>query len=104
MNVRRGVASVAVGLALAAGAVTPAFATTVQAGGGTWSYGFTGNGTSVYSNYIHPSVFHRASTINYWGDYSCRDARAGSWAKDSQSADPTTGHTDNAYWSKSPCP
>lgn len=69
MRMKRVAATVASAVMMA-GIAIPAFAVTVPAGGGTWSYGTTGNGTSVYSNYHHPSVFHKASTINYWGERS----------------------------------
>lgn len=98
-NVALGIASIA----LAAGTALPALATTTAASGGTWSYGTNGNGTTVYSNYYHPSLTHRGSTINYWGEYSCTTGRAGAWANNSQRADPTRGHTDNSYYATRAC-
>lgn len=103
MGLRRA-ATVVAGVGFAVGVAVPAFATVTPAGGGTWSYGITASGTVVYSNYIHPSVTHRASTINYWGEYSCHDNTKGKWANDSQRADPIRGHVDHAYWAKTSCP
>jgi len=38
-----------------------AAATTVSVGGGTWSYGV---GSTVWSNYHHPSKIHGSSVVN----------------------------------------
>lgn len=102
MRMKRVAATVASAVMMA-GIAIPAFAVTVPAGGGTWSYGTTGNGTSVYSNYHHPSVFHKASTINYWGEHSCSQASARYWARTSQRANPDWGAVDHSYWGKGGC-
>lgn len=101
MNIKRKILSSVAGAALVAGAAVPALAVVVPAGGGTWSYGTTTNGTIVYSNYYHRDVTHRGSTINAWGEYSCTDATKGKWANNSQRAKP--GVADNSYWAKARC-
>lgn len=45
-----------------AGAKTPAPYTTVNVGGGTWNYG-TQCCKKVYSQYVHPSLYHSATSI-----------------------------------------
>ena len=87
---------------MAVGLVAPAAAAiTISAGGGTWSYGITyykGKQATVYSHYYHGSVFHRASTINGYQEYSCCTAGKGGWARTAQRAHPE--RADHAYWSK----
>lgn len=86
---------------MASAVAAPALAAVSYPGGGTWSYGTRGSGTEVYSNYHHPSVTHRASTINAWGEYSCTTATKGNWAYNSQRAKP--GAVDRSYWATKAC-
>lgn len=72
-------------------------ATTVDVGGGTWTYGydFTSGGKRCYSNYFHGSKFHHATAKianNQVADYQ----PAGTTAR----ADATAGaaYTCYAYW------
>ncbi|MDX3587218.1 lactococcin 972 family bacteriocin [Streptomyces europaeiscabiei] len=76
MKIKRGVKlAVAAGALVLAGA-TPALATVVSVGGGTWDYGA---GTSyVWSYYYHGSKCHGSTAI---GEYIDTDEAAkGSWS------------------------
>lgn len=101
MASRKTAATIAATLGLLLAGTGTAFATVSYPGGGTWSYGTRGSGTEVYSNYHHPTVAHRASTINAWGEYSCTSANGGSWANNSQRA--KRGDVDRSYWAKVRC-
>jgi lactococcin 972 family bacteriocin len=94
MSVRRGVkAALAAGVIVAA-AATPALATTVSVGGGTWSYDTGAN--SVWSNYKHPSVNHSSSVFgNYWSYSACTSP--GAWSLASAQSD---GNIAEAYYDK----
>ena len=104
MKKRKKLASAAASGLLLLGLTLPAAAVTTSVGGGSWSYGITykdGKQHTVYSNYYHPSVFHRASTINGWGRHSCTHTRAGQTAYNSQDANPKV--TDKSYWARTAC-
>ncbi|MDO5066610.1 MAG: lactococcin 972 family bacteriocin [Propionibacteriaceae bacterium] len=102
MKMKRKMASAIASGLMVVGLVTPmAAAITKDVGGGTWSYGVTyrnGEQATVYSHYYHKKVFHRASTVNGYGEYSCHATRAGQTAWASQRAHP--GKVDRSYWSK----
>ncbi|MBX3098325.1 MAG: lactococcin 972 family bacteriocin [Salinibacterium sp.] len=90
---------VGVGVAAAALVLLPvagALATTVNVGGGLWSYGTTID--TVYSNYHHGSLYHSATACHSgWVD-RCHQASAsaGAWANASNAKSPWGGNT--AYW------
>ncbi len=91
-----GVAAAAMILGLA----TPALATVVNVGGGTWNYGVENNGGEVWSYYHHPSRNHRSSVINGYGEYYSSPCVAPkTWSYASLRADPN--HTDYSYWDNS---
>lgn len=81
MDVKRTIgkaaAAAAIVAALVGGTAIPASAE--SAGGGTWNYGVQGLQAYNYSNYHHPSYYHRATA---WDDAGKTRARgeAGQWA------------------------
>ncbi|MFC4507416.1 MULTISPECIES: lactococcin 972 family bacteriocin [Streptomyces] len=92
MKKKRIVKAALAGAAIAMAAASPALATTVDVGGGTWSYGTGAN--SVWSNYKHPSVNHSSSVRGaYWSYSGC--TKPGVWSL--ASAD--EGYNE-AYWDK----
>lgn len=70
---------------------------TVNTGGGTWSYGTTYSigGKGVYSNYIHPTLYHSSTAIIGSQDNKSY-ATAGSWSY--ASAVGSYFDTGYAYW------
>ncbi len=60
-----GIAVLSASFALAA---TSAGAETSKVGGGTWYHGFSG--VNVYSNYYHPTAWHRSSVTTQYDYYS----------------------------------
>src|SRR5262245_43156634 len=62
MNTRVKVGVTSAMIAGLLGIATPAFATVVNVGGGTWNYG-VGCCKSVWSHYVHPSYLHSATAI-----------------------------------------
>ncbi|MFC4507415.1 MULTISPECIES: lactococcin 972 family bacteriocin [Streptomyces] len=93
MSARRGIKVAFAAVALAAAAASPALATTVSVGGGTWSYD-TGASTA-WSNYKHPSVNHSSSVHGtYWSYSGC--TKPGVWAL----ASTEDSGTSSAYWDK----
>ncbi len=102
MNLKKAAATGLAAAVIALGAAVPALATVVNVGGGTWNYGVQNQGGTVWSNYHHPSVRHRSSVINGYGEYynsGCKSA--GVWSYASLRADPN--HTDHSYWSTGDC-
>lgn len=89
----------AVSALLVGAAATPALATTVSAGGGTWDYGVNNNGGSVWSNYWHTSAKHGSSVQNGYGEIE-RSACVGAdrWSYASLPAHPDK--TDESFWRK----
>ena len=71
-----------------------AAATTFSVGGGTWSYGV---GSTVWSNYHHPSKIHGSSVVNGNGvtdtDYNRQPGETSH-----ASATAVDGKTDHAYY------
>ncbi|WP_244420214.1 lactococcin 972 family bacteriocin [Streptomyces hygroscopicus] len=86
-------------VAVAAGAIimaaaAPALATTVDAGGGKWSYGAGAH--TLWSNYKHPKVNHSSSVHGaYWSYSACTSP--GAWSL----ASAQLGESGNAqHWDK----
>ena len=76
----------------------PALATTVSAGGGTWSYGVT---DVNYSNYYQPTVSHRSSVNNpLKGLVRSGCVGGGSWSYASEAA---STQDNQAFWSVDSC-
>ncbi|MFD5182683.1 lactococcin 972 family bacteriocin [Streptomyces sp. NPDC058372] len=61
MRLKRVLKSVAISSALVVAAATPAMATVVNVGGGTWDYG-AGTAT-VWSDYYHKSKCHGSTSV-----------------------------------------
>lgn len=101
MSLKRKVFSTIAAVTMMGGVAAPAFAAVEYPAGGTWSYGTRYSGTEVYSNYHHPSVTHRGSTINWQGDYSCTTGAAKKWAYNSQRA--KSGAIDRSYYATKKC-
>lgn len=77
-----------------------ASATTSSVGGGTWKYGTTGifGGGEVYSEYLHQSKIHGASTINAKGSIKKHwNVGKGKWAYNTRQK-AYDWQTDKAYW------
>ena len=91
-----GIGAAAVG-ALVLIPVAIAGATTIQVGGGLWSYGTTTD--SVYSNYHHGAVYHSATACNSAATDKCHQAAAapGAWAN---ASNVRTIWGNTAYWNK----
>ncbi|POX49841.1 lactococcin 972 family bacteriocin [Streptomyces sp. Ru72] len=71
---------------------------TVNVGGGTWSYGTTTGSWGLkrcYSNYVHPSKYHSATSVMADGNDKTY-ANAGSWAN--SHVDAGWAYTCYAYW------
>lgn len=78
MRIRNGIKAALVAGGLVVAAATPALATTVSIGGGTWSYAVGAN--YVYSNYYHADRVHRSSVHGaYWAYSGCTEVQV--WAK-----------------------
>lgn len=102
MKAKRVVVTGLAAVLMAIGAAAPALATVVNVGGGTWNYGVNNNGGEVWSNYYHPSLRHRSSVINGYGEYyNSGCVSSGTWSYASLRADPN--HTDYSYWSTGDC-
>lgn len=71
--------------------------TTVNVGGGTWTYGTSMgfNGNTVYSNYYHPTLYHSSTAIIGSQDNTSY-ADAGQWSY--ASANGSLFATGYAYW------
>lgn len=94
-------ASVVFGTVVAIGSVAAANATTVYPEGGTHQYGvYTGSAeeTHNYSNYHHPTNWHRSSVkVTNGTVYRSADRPKGAWAK----IDKETGwHNNQAFYYK----
>jgi hypothetical protein len=80
---------------------SPAFATTQYPEGGTWNYGksYYSNGVQIlYSEYYHPSNWHRSSIVPDDGRvYRSGDKAAGIWASVSKES---YGANDSCYYFK----
>ncbi|MFD4986344.1 lactococcin 972 family bacteriocin [Streptomyces sp. NPDC058374] len=76
MRLKRVLKSVAISSALVVAAATPAMATVVNVGGGTWDYG-AGTAT-VWSDYYHKSKCHGSTSVGAEVDSDV--ASAGSWS------------------------
>lgn len=102
MKMKRKLASaVASGLMVVAVVAPMAAAVTQSVGGGSWDHGIVYDGgkqATVYSHYLHPTVWHRASTVNGYKEYSCKTAWKGYWAITAQRAHHE--RVDRAYWAK----
>lgn len=95
IKVRKKIAVGALVFGISSAALAPAMAIVVGVGGGTWNYG-TGSGM-VWSNYHHPSKWHRSSVINGWGQYRTSGCvPAGYWSFASLRENPNA--VDQAYW------
>ncbi|MFD7134115.1 lactococcin 972 family bacteriocin [Streptomyces sp. NPDC059894] len=76
MRLKRAAKIAAVSGALVVAAATPALATVVSIGGGTWDYGA---GTSyVWSDYYHASKCHGSTSVGSSTDSD--EASAGNWS------------------------
>jgi len=93
MAVRRKLVTALVAGGMVLGLASPALATVVNVGGGTWDYG-TGGG-KVWSYYYHGSKCHKSSVQ---GQYyaSSGNTRAGAWAR--ASAPDRWYAVDHAYY------
>lgn len=89
---RRLAAAAMVGI-FSLGVASPALATVVNVGGGTWDYG-TGNGI-VWSDYYHSVNKHKTSVYNGSYHYS-NCASGGTWSL--VSASDRWYAVDSAYW------
>ncbi|MBU1587763.1 MAG: lactococcin 972 family bacteriocin [Actinobacteria bacterium] len=85
----------AITAALALVPVGVAAATTVQVGGGLWSYGTTTD--VVYSNYHHGGAYHSATACNQAAFDKCHQSAAapGAWAN---ASNVRTLWGNTAYW------
>ncbi|MEH0419833.1 lactococcin 972 family bacteriocin [Streptomyces sp. B21-083] len=78
MNKKNGVKAAVATAALIFAAATPAIATTVDVGGGRWSYDSGAN--TAWSNYKHPSNRH-ASSVKFGSTlFASGCTSAGSWS------------------------
>lgn len=73
---------------------TPAFATIVNVGGGTWNYG-SNCCKNVWSHYVHPTLYHSGTAICGSQNVKVYNT-ANNWAN----ADASCGIFDStaAYW------
>ncbi|MEU5692420.1 lactococcin 972 family bacteriocin [Actinosynnema sp. NPDC020468] len=92
MRVDRVVKSALAAGALVLGIATPALATVVNVGGGTWDYGV--DSARVWSNYYHGSKCHGSSVVGAYYD-SSGDTRAGITARASA---PAKGSGNKSYY------
>jgi len=89
--------ALAAGALVIAGVAAPAYATTVNVGGGTWNYGVNYGiiNKTTYSQYVHNSLYHSATSICGSNNQKVF-ANATYWANSSAGC----GITSNtaAYW------
>ncbi|MFJ4961084.1 Bacteriocin [Streptomyces sp. ADI96-02] len=96
MNKRTGAKAAIATVGLVLAAATPALATTVNVGGGTWSYDQGAN--TAWSNYKHASNYH-ASSVSIGGQLSRSGCTSpGSWSLASGSKN---GGSINYYYDPS---
>ncbi|BCL25262.1 lactococcin 972 family bacteriocin [Streptomyces aurantiacus] len=92
MQIKRSIKlSIAAG-ALVAGMATPALATTIGVGGGTWDYGVSSS--TVRSNYFHQTRCHGSSVEGQYYD-SSGNVAANDWARASANA---ASFGNQAWW------
>ncbi|MET7606970.1 lactococcin 972 family bacteriocin [Streptomyces avermitilis] len=96
MNKRTGIKAAVVTAGLLFAAATPALATTVDVGGGKWSYDEGAN--TAWSNYKHPSKKHSSSVKIGRTTFASGCASAGDWSLASGSKN---GGSINYYYKTS---
>lgn len=97
MRLKKLAVAALLGGGLAVAGATAAYATVVNAGGGTWSYGIVSLAGNNWSDYYHSGVWHGSSVTGNAGLVRSACTQPGVWSY-STAYDSNPFRIDQAYW------